>query len=467
MKVYDFTGVKVLVVGDIMLDRYFFGSVGRISPEAPVPVVKVNSTRDTLGGAGNVVSNIAHLGADAVVLGSCGRDENAEQVRSLLSEIGAECSFIERDFPTVTKLRVVGEKQQIVRLDFEEPAPLQSDDMEEMRRRVDDSIDGCGAVILSDYGKGVCTDEVCRYIIGRSIGLEIPVIIDPKGHDWTRYKGADIVTPNVKELGEVAGRNIPNEDDEIIECAREVIERFGVKSIIVTRSQKGMSIITEESVVHIPTVAKEVYDVSGAGDTVVATLAASLSRGASLEEAAITANKAAGIVVSKMGTVPVKIDELNSLNTRRSYMTLDEFMDELEGLRGRGKKVVFTNGCFDILHKGHVTYLKQAKELGDVLVLGLNSDESVRRLKGESRPVNSEEDRAEVLSALESVDYVVPFGEDTPAEMLSRIKPDFLVKGGDYTPETVVGREYAAKTVIIDFVDGYSTTKIIDKSKGE
>lgn len=463
MSNYDFTGTKVLVVGDVMLDKYYFGSVRRISPEAPVPVVRVKDTKLTLGGAGNVLSNITHLGAKGVMLSACGRDDNAVTLKGLLGELGAECCFVERELPTVTKLRVIGEKQQVVRLDFEEIVPVSLSD--EYKNFIDNAAAECGTVVLSDYGKGICTDEVCRYVIEKAAEYGKKVIVDPKGHDWSRYKGADIVTPNVNELAEAAGRIVENADDEITAAAREILAEYGIKCLLVTRSHKGMSIVTPESVKHIPTEAKEVFDVSGAGDTVVATLAVSLAKGYEMEAASCTANKAAGIVVSKIGTAPVYINELNDEGSSHAATSLDAMLRIAENLKRAGKTIVFTNGCFDILHKGHVTYLREAKKLGDVLILGLNTDDSVRRLKGASRPVNSEDDRAEVLCSLESVDYVVKFGEDTPLELISKIRPDILVKGADYKIEDVIGREHAGKTVLISFIDGYSTTSILEKSK--
>ncbi len=464
MSNYDFTGVRVLVVGDVMLDKYYFGSVRRISPEAPVPVVRVKDSKLTLGGAGNVLSNITHLGAKGIMFSSCGQDDNAVTLKKLLDELGADCGFIERDLPTVTKLRVIGEKQQIVRLDFEEIVPVSLTD--EHKRFIDKAASECGTVVLSDYGKGVCTDEMCRFVIEKAAEYGRKVIVDPKGSDWSRYSGADIVTPNVNELAEAAGRNVENVDDEVCAAAREILGKYGIKCLLVTRSHKGMSIVTKESATHIPTEAKEVFDVSGAGDTVVATLAAALANGYELEAAAVTANKAAGIVVSKIGTAPVYINELNEEGRSHAVTSLDSMLRIVENLKRAGKTIVFTNGCFDILHKGHVTYLREAKKLGDVLILGLNTDDSVRRLKGEFRPVNSEDDRAEVLCSLESVDYVVKFGEDTPLELIEKIRPDILVKGADYKIEDVIGREYAGKTVLINFVDGYSTTSILEKSKG-
>jgi D-beta-D-heptose 7-phosphate kinase/D-beta-D-heptose 1-phosphate adenosyltransferase len=323
-------------------------------------------------------------------------------------------------------------------------------------------------IIISDYGKGVISPKVSQLVISTANQMGKATIVDPKGSDWSKYQNATIVTPNVKELAEVANRRVNNSDYEIISAGQEVRARYGLKYLVVTRSEKGVTILSEEGVTHIATKAKEVYDVSGAGDTVVATMACALAVGASIQNAVDIANAAAGVVVSKVGTVPITMDDLlHYLHAKRedSAIPLDRLVMLIDGYKKRGKRIVFTNGCFDILHRGHVDYLRKAKSLGDILVLGLNSDSSVKRLKGESRPINNEEDRAFVLAALDSVDYVVIFDEDTPKELLSHIKPDLLVKGGDYTPETVIGKEYAKEVAIIDFVDGYSTTRTIERMR--
>lgn len=461
----DFSGVRLLVVGDVMLDKYYFGSVNRISPEAPVPVVKVNTTKLTLGGAGNVVSNTSHLGAEVCVVGWCGKDNDADTLKALLKAVNSDFELQERDLPTVTKLRVIGDKQQIVRLDFEEIKPLDGDQLVHAHECILMELQKADAVILSDYGKGMCTPELTKFVIGHSVRAGKPVIVDPKGSDWSKYAGADIVTPNVKELAEVAGIEVENNDEDIELKAKAVLKQYGIKSLVVTRSEKGMSVITEGVVTHIPTEAREVFDVSGAGDTVVAALGVCLGKGFDMIKSVNIANIAAGIVVAKVGTAPVKIDELRNIKEEGSEVLTWDKLDILEDLKTKGKKIVFTNGCFDILHRGHLTYLREARKLGDILVVGLNSDRSVRELKGTNRPVNNENDRAEMLRSLEFVDFVVIFDQDTPFELLSIIKPDVLVKGGDYKPEEIVGRELAGKTIVLNFVDGYSTTSVIEKMK--
>jgi D-beta-D-heptose 7-phosphate kinase/D-beta-D-heptose 1-phosphate adenosyltransferase len=468
MSNYDFSGAKVLIIGDVMLDRYHFGTVSRISPEAPVPVVNVKKTTQTLGGAGNVANNIAHLESNAVIIGSCGSDPDGESVKSMLDNIKIDYRFVETGNPTTTKLRVVGDKQQIVRLDFEEITYMKEKFAAEAIKCVMDVVADCNAVVISDYGKGFCTFEVCEEVIRVASGLGLPIIVDPKGSDWRKYSGATTITPNVKELSEAVGRSVENNDEDVVLAAREIIEKTRVEYLIVTRSEKGISIIWRHEHMHMPTDAREVFDVSGAGDTVVASLAVCLGIKTGITDAVKIANKAAGIVVSKIGTAPVLLSELNGCTDGCLKILKNSQIDEyLERIRGMKRKIVFTNGCFDILHKGHVNYLRKAAALGDVLFLGLNSDLSVKRLKGDSRPLNLQDDRAEVLAALEFVDAIAIFDEDTPYELIRQVQPDVLVKGGDYRAEDVVGRDIAKKTVIIDFVDGYSTTATIEKMQGD
>ncbi|PLX66120.1 MAG: bifunctional heptose 7-phosphate kinase/heptose 1-phosphate adenyltransferase [Denitrovibrio sp.] len=468
MSGYDFSGANVLIIGDVMLDRYHFGTVSRISPEAPVPVVNVKKTNQTLGGAGNVANNISHLQAGAVIVGSCGKDNDANSLKKMLDDLNTKYSFIETENPTTKKLRVIGDKQQIVRVDFEEITPMKGKYAEKAKKIIMQEINKCSAVVISDYGKGFCTFEVCEEVIRVATNLGLPIIVDPKGSDWRKYAGATTITPNVKELAEAVGRPVNNVDEEVVLAAREVIERTRVDYMVVTRSEQGISIIWKNEHMHIPTEAREVFDVSGAGDTVVASLALSLGKGYEIAEAVKVANKAAGIVVSKVGTAPVLLSELNgSFNGHSKILERHQLETYIGRAREMRRKIVFTNGCFDILHKGHVSYMRQAASLGDLLILGLNSDNSVKRLKGEGRPLNNEMDRAEVLAALEFIDFIVIFDEDTPFELIKVIQPDILVKGGDYNIEDVVGREFAKKTVLIDFVDGYSTTKTIENMKGD
>lgn len=469
------TDCGILVIGDVMLDKYYFGDVSRISPEAPVPVAKVKKEKTTLGGAGNVAHNLAKLGCRVYLCGITGKDNNREQLIHMLEELEIDYSGLwPTDIPTIAKLRIVGGHQQMVRLDFEEVRPLASFVLTELEAWLraaigQDRVDG---VVISDYGKGVCTPDFCRFIMETCHQAGIPVFVDPKGLDWEKYRGADYITPNMKELGEPLGLSVANEDAAVEQCAGQILAQFAIRNVVATRSEKGLSLIHRHHAVHFSTVAEEVFDVSGAGDTVVAVLAAGIAGGMEPGDAAQLANLAAGVVVGKMGTYPISRKELlqalQSLGKDPGYggKLLSSFAaaaEQVEVWRSRGDKIVFTNGCFDILHAGHVTYLAKARKLGDRLLVGINSDVSVRRLKGAQRPIVPENDRARLLAALECVDGVVMFSEDTPAELVRVVKPDVLAKGGDYSPEEVVGREDAGRVEILPFEPGKSTTGIIDK----
>lgn len=465
----DFSNASVLVIGDLMLDKYYFGNVRRISPEAPVPVVKVNREVYTLGGAGNVVNNIINLKAKAYVIGAIGKDSNKNVIKQLLDEKQVNYHLLERNLPTITKIRVVGEHQQIVRIDFEEVKPLEQEELERVKQYILSLINKVDCLVISDYGKGMVTFELSQFVIKQAQEKNLPVIVDPKGSDWNKYRGATVVTPNLKELSDLLKMEIKNDDKEIETYGQEVRRKYSLTYLLVTRSEKGMSLITANEVYHIRSEAKEVYDVSGAGDTVVATLATAMSTGINTLDAVKIANTAAGIVVGKIGTAPITLNELrNVLNGYRNkkLKNLQDLLTEVAMLKAKGKKIVFTNGCFDILHRGHIEYLKEAKELGDVLIVGLNSDDSVRKIKGKDRPINKQEDRAELLASLEFVDYVVIFDEDIPYNLIKEIKPDVLVKGGDYKLEEIMGKEFAKKTITLPFIEGYSTTSIIEKMKG-
>jgi len=462
---YDFSDVSVLVVGDVILDEYLWGSVDRISPEAPVPIVNIKRTSLAPGGAANVANNIASLEADVLLIGVAGEDYNGEQLSGILDQCSIRHSLHKVKNPTITKVRVVGNKQQMLRLDYEKPGPLPDDIKSSIRESIIKCIDNFNVIVISDYNKGVCSEDLCQYIISEANRRSIPVIIDPKGKDWKKYSGATLVTPNMKEFNEFLGDNIANDDMLVEKHVPEVFKNSGFKNLLITRSEKGMTLFDGENIEHFPTFAKEVYDVSGAGDTVIAALAVGMASSYALRDSVEFANMAAGIVVGKLGTVPIRKDDLFrdlhlSYNKIINYNNLPSIIESLKNSR---KKIVFTNGCFDILHIGHVKYLEKAKELGDVLILGLNTDNSVRRIKGEGRPVNKEDDRAAVLSGLTSIDYIVKFDQDTPLSLIERIRPNYLVKGGDYRVEDVVGREYADEVVLIDFVEGYSTSKIISR----
>lgn len=467
--------VKVLVVGDVMLDRYFIGDSQRISPEAPVPVVKINQTDDKVGGAANVARNIAHLDGQVGLLGIVGQDENGARLTELLKHENIHSELVEQNAkPTITKLRVVSRHQQVVRLDFEETFNLQQ--ATELQAKFEAVLADYQAVIFSDYNKGSLAHISKMIQTAKQAGKII--LVDPKQSDLTLYRGATVITPNLGEF-KLAGGDATDETS-IADSARRLIANAGIDSILLTRSEQGMSAIDANEKIDMPAQVLEVSDVTGAGDTVIATLAVMLTAGLSLADAAKMANFAAGIVVAKLGAATVKPEELaakfnQQLLTQGTHYQcpFDDVLQHIEFAKQAGEKIVFTNGCFDILHAGHVAYLEKAKALGHRLVLGLNSDDSISRLKGADRPVNPLEQRAIVMTALKSVDWVIPFGEagdDTPLKLIKSVKPDVLVKGGDYTIETIVGAEFVQQNggdvVVIDFVDGCSTTNVINKIRG-
>lgn len=479
---FSLSGIDILVIGDIMLDRYVWGKVGRISPEAPVPVVKVERTTETLGGAGNVALNLVSLGCRATVIGLCGSDGTALVLRRLLDQKNiVDRLVVDEMRPTITKTRIMAQKQQMLRLDEENTQIVGPAAAEKVRGAVSEKLAGCRAVILSDYGKGIfASEDFVQEIIHAARRQGKPVLVDPKGADWQRYRSADGVTPNTVELEAAAG-GVPLEEAEarLIASGQAIRSRFDLAWLLVTRGPQGMCLIdSADQPVLIPAQAREVYDVSGAGDTVIATLAAGLAAGLPLIDAARTANLAAGIVVGKVGTQPILWSELatalkyshfqNNYPYSAAKMTaLDAALAKVQEWKASGTRVVFTNGCFDLLHPGHISLLYQARALGDRLVVGLNTDASIRRLKGSNRPILSEQDRAAMLSALECVDLVVHFDEDTPVQLIKAIRPDVLVKGSDYTPDKVVGREivesYGGCIKLVDLVQGYSTTGLTRK----
>lgn len=466
--------LKIAVIGDVMLDRYVYGEVKRISPEAPVPVNHVRRMESVLGGAGNVAANLAGLGAKVFAAGVTGLDEHRASLEAKMAQAGIDYSGL---FPmpgrrTITKLRVIGARQQMLRLDFEEPGDLTLEEEQKLLQWLETRLaDGLNGIVLSDYAKGVCAAHFCQQVIALAHSAQVPVLVDPKGADWRKYTGCDFITPNVKEMCEAGGKTVPNETEPLVELAKKARDTFHIKNVVVTRSEKGVTLLNQNEVITEAATAREVFDVSGAGDTVAAVLLAAAAGGMPLAEALNLSNKAAGIVVSKVGTYPVHRAELlkevlaDEERKGQEYrpLTWDETASLAKTWRAAGEPIVFTNGCFDILHVGHVTYLEQASRLGKHLIVGVNTDASVKRLKGETRPLNGENDRARILAALGCVDAVVLFGEDTPTELIRRIKPDILVKGGDYKPEEVAGREFAGRVEILPFKEGYSTTGVIEK----
>ena len=467
----DFSSTRVVVAGDVMLDRYLFGSTGRISPEAPVPVVHVQQTDDRPGGAANVAVNLAALGVTTSLVGVVGKDEAAKALAAILSERGIDCAFAEADDrPTITKTRVQSRGQQLIRLDEEKASAMPGD---AVAAALDGVIDGTGAVILSDYGKGALADVQIMIRSCRDAG--IPVLVDPKGTDFGKYRGASLITPNQSEFEAVAG--VSRSDEDLVERARAMMQELELDALLVTRSEKGMLLVEGDAEpLFLSTQAREVYDVTGAGDTVIATLAAALASGQPLGAAAALANLAAGLVVRKIGVATVTPGELSAaLHQRgqggRGLVDLDTLLALVAESHDRGERVIMTNGCFDVLHAGHVAYLEEAKSLGDRLIVAVNDDDSVRRLKGETRPVNALEDRLLVLAGLAAVDWVVPFSEDTPACLIEAVLPDVLVKGGDYKPDEIVGAKdvlrNGGEVRVLAFRDGHSSSRIIDRLRDE
>ena len=458
--------LRIAVIGDLMVDRYVFGDVSRISPEAPVPVNRVKQMKEVLGGAANVAANLANLDVHVCVGGVAGQDTHGSLLQDLLDSNGIDKSgvVISNERSTITKMRILGARQQMMRLDFEEEALIRW-----LTILCQKGLDG---IVISDYGKGVCTDTLLRQVFDLANQYMIPTIVDPKGAQWNKYDGATFITPNVKELSERVGYSIRNDDDNIVTAAKEALDTNNIQYIIATRSEKGISVIARDGRIwHNPATQQDVFDVSGAGDTVVATMICSIAANLSMRTALHVANGAAGIVVSKVGTYPIHRQELIDLwmslqegkSIEKSLYSWEEMKTLVRQWQDQGDTVVFTNGCFDILHRGHITYLQEAAQLGDRLIIGLNSDASVRRLKGETRPLVEGEDRAYLLSALGCVDGVVLFDEDTPSQLLETIRPNILVKGGDYKVDEVIGREFVDSVQILSFKDGYSTTNVVNK----
>jgi len=468
----DFSKTSVLVVGDVMLDRYLDGCISRISPEAPVPVVHVTQQEDRLGGAANTALNLASLGVDTKLLGVVGLDEAGDSVEKLL-DLGGVRSNLQRvkGVRTIIKLRILSLHQQLLRVDFEDPLPPFNADL--LRIELAKMLDGVNTVVFSDYAKGTLAG--ISNLIADCLTLDKIVVVDPKGADFELYRGATIITPNYSEFTAVVGEC--KSDEEIESKGRDLISKYDFESVLVTRGEEGMTLISpHDNLLHLRTSAQQVYDITGAGDTVVAVMSASLASGLPLNQAVRLGNIAAGIVVGKVGTSVVNATEMKvSVDKENDTLTTvlcgtDNAFEQVQMSRARGEKIVMTNGCFDILHPGHVDYLNKAKALGDRLFVGLNDDASVRKLKGYGRPINDSIVRRAMLTALECVDWVVSFPEDTPVNLISKVIPDILVKGGDYTPEQIAGaevvQESGGEVVIIDFLEGHSTSALIERIRG-
>jgi len=466
----DFKSANVLVVGDLMLDRYWYGDTTRVSPEAPVPVVLVGDIEERAGGAGNVALNIASLGGNATVIGLTGDDEAARALAVGLEKKGVDCVFEQLSgYSTITKLRVISRHQQLIRMDFEDG--FFGYDSSGLLEKYTRNLDKAGIVILSDYGKGSL--QAINKIIQLANSKQIPIVVDPKGTDFGKYRGATLLTPNLAEFEAVVGNC--SDDNDLVNKGEKLRESVDLQALLITRSEKGMTLIERgKDAMHIPTLAREVFDVTGAGDTVISVLAAAMAAGQSMCEAMQLANLAAGVVVAKLGTATASVSELQQAMRDTHVMPQGEVNQQqlcefVKQAQHYGEKVVMTNGCFDILHSGHVAYLQQARELGDRLIVAVNSDASVQILKGKARPVNALKHRMAVLAGLGSVDWVVPFEEETPEQLICSVLPDILVKGGDYSVDEIAGgpcvKAANGKVIVLKFVQGQSTTNMINAIK--
>ncbi|MBJ7552860.1 bifunctional D-glycero-beta-D-manno-heptose-7-phosphate kinase/D-glycero-beta-D-manno-heptose 1-phosphate adenylyltransferase HldE [Marinomonas spartinae] len=467
----NFKDKHILVVGDVMLDRYWYGGTSRISPEAPVQVVKVSNIEDRPGGAANVALGLSKLGVSVTLIGVVGRDDNAAVLSRCLEEAGVNCRFVYSDtLPTITKLRVMSRHQQLIRLDFEEREDSLSQN-EALAKEVAACLPESNAVIFSDYAKGCLADV--RSLISLANAQNVPSFVDPKGNDFSIYQGATLVKPNLLEFENIVGKC--RSVKELEEKGKALREQFGWKALLVTRGEDGLVLLSEgKPPFSLATAAKEVFDVTGAGDTVIAVLTAVYVTSKRFIDAVEYANQAAGYVVGKLGTASIDAEHLGAIMFQRSHTTNfgvlapEELLKQIKLAQMSGEKVVFTNGCFDILHPGHVAYIKQAKALGDRLIVAVNTDASVKRLKGEKRPINNLEHRMAVLEGVGAIDWVTWFDEDTPQRIIEQLTPDVLVKGGDYTIDTIVGAqhvlEHGGEVKVLTFVDGYSTTSIIEKA---
>ena len=461
---------KILVVGDLMIDHYLWGSSERISPEAPVPVVNVDSESTVLGGAGNVINNLNALGAVVDVISVIGECETSKELKDLLCDIKIETQYLitEKNRVTSKKSRIIAAQQQVVRYDCESTSEINNKSQVAILKVFKKIVNNYDVILLSDYGKGVLTFELTQSLISIANENKKKLLVDPKGLDYSKYKGAYLLTPNKKEASE-ATNIIIKDNESLTQSIRILKDQIDLTVSLITLSEKGVAIFDNELRIH-PTVAREVFDVTGAGDTILASLGFALSCNKDIDEAIKFANLASGVVVGKIGSATATLNEIieyeSSLNKSTSdehIKTWDEISSIISELKNNDKKIVFTNGCFDILHIGHVKYLEKAKNFGDILILGLNSDDSTHRLKGKNRPINTQDDRAYILASLEVVDYVVIFNEDTPLDLIKLIKPDVLVKGGDYEGKEVVGQDIAKELKLVQFIDAKSTSKTIKK----
>jgi len=461
---------KILVIGDLMIDHYLWGECERISPEAPIPIVNIDDENTVLGGAGNVVNNLVALGAHTDILSVIGDCDIANELGTLLSNINVSTNHLVKEKGRLSskKSRIIASHQQVIRYDRESDYDISEKSQQTLFDQYKKILKQYDIVLLSDYGKGVLTDSLTRDLIQEANNLGIKVLVDPKGINYFKYSGAYLLTPNKKEASLATNIDIID-DSSLLRAITQLKEKCSLNVSLITLSENGVAIYDNDLRVH-PTMAREVYDVTGAGDTVLATLGYALSSNYDIDQAVEFANLAAGVVVGKIGSATASIDEINDYKSSLHQSSSEEHIKTLieievlsTKLKDKGKKIVFTNGCFDILHAGHVRYLETAKSFGDILMVGVNSDKSVRTLKGETRPINSEQDRALLIASLEAVDYVIIFNEDTPYELIKVIKPHTLVKGGDYAGQKVVGQDLVSELRLVNFIEGKSTTRTIEK----
>jgi len=461
---------KILVVGDLMVDHYLWGSCERVSPEAPVQVIKVDNESTLLGGAGNVVNNLKTLGAEVDVISVIGGCQTSVELKKLLLEIEISTNYliVQKNRVTSKKSRIIAEQQQVVRYDLESTDEINNNSQMAIIKTFKSIINDYDVILLSDYGKGVLTFDLTQSLINIASQHGKKLLVDPKGLDYSKYKGAYLLTPNKKEASEATNISI-NDPKSLTKALQNLKEQCNLKISLITLSDQGIAVFDNKLQIY-PTVAREVFDVTGAGDTVLASLGFALSCNKNIDSAIRFANLASGVVVGKIGSATASINEiieyessLNKSNSGEHIKTWKEISTIVSELKSKQKKIVFTNGCFDILHIGHIKYLEEAKNCGDILILGLNSDKSVQKLKGKNRPINNESDRAYILASLEVVDYLVIFQEDTPLELIKLIKPDVLVKGGDYEGKEVVGQDIAKELKLIQFIDGKSTSNTIKR----
>ena len=468
-----FQGKKILVFGDLMLDEHIWSKVNRISPEAPVPIADVVRIDHVPGGCGNVAANIAALGGIPYLVGVIGKDSSGDKLRRALTKAKIPPDFIitDRERPTILKSRIIAASQHVVRVDREDRTEISSILKKQVLNKLEKTIPQVDGIIISDYGKGMVTRETLSLIINLARKLKKAVAIDPKGIDYSKYKKATIITPNLKEAALAASIKIET-DQDLLKAGKKLLKLAQTDYVLITRGKDGMALFASEEIMHLPAIPREVFDITGAGDTVISTLCLALAAGANMREAAMLGNAAASVVVAKIGTAPCYRDELEETlegdePIAKKIKLRKEIPAIAQNLRNQQARIVFTNGCFDLLHLGHVRYLREAKKLGDVLMVGVNSDTSVRALKGKDRPYVSELERAEILASLECVNYVTIFDELRPDELIRLIKPDIHVKGGDYAvnelPEKKLVESLGGKVVVIPPIKGRSTTNIVKK----